>query len=106
MPEAGDRADRAQQFMPFAALRGYYDLVRERERERVVEPRHDLTDEQALALSRKMLRLRRGEMVAVTHYVDGAYVTTRGVCTDVDLTFRSVTVVKERIFFDDITEVE
>ena len=26
------RAGRAQQFMPFAALRGYYDLIRERER--------------------------------------------------------------------------
>ena len=32
MPERRPRADRAQQFMPFAALKGYYDLIRERER--------------------------------------------------------------------------
>ncbi|MCH3943546.1 MAG: YolD-like family protein [Atopobiaceae bacterium] len=101
--DGGPRADRAQQFMPFAALRGYYDLVRERER--VVEPRHELTDEQAAALSRRMLRVRKGQMVAVTHYAGDAYVTTRGLCTAVDLTFRSITVVKERILFDDIVDV-
>ena len=52
MPERRPRADRAQQFMPFAALKGYYDLIRERER--VVEPKRELTDEQALELSRKL----------------------------------------------------
>ena len=46
MPERRPRADRAQQFMPFAALKGYYDLIRERER--VAEPKRELTDEQAL----------------------------------------------------------
>lgn len=30
---AGRHADRAAQFMPFAALTGYYDLIRERERD-------------------------------------------------------------------------
>ena len=44
MPERRPRADRAQQFMPFAALKGYYDLIRERER--VAEPKRELTDEQ------------------------------------------------------------
>ena len=43
MPEPRPRADRAQQFMPFAALKGYYDLIRERER--VAEPKRELTDE-------------------------------------------------------------
>ena len=46
------RADRAQQFMPFAALAGYYQMIREMQR--VVEERHELTDEEAaeLAISR------------------------------------------------------
>ena len=60
MPERRPRADRAQQFMPFAALKGYYDLIRERER--VAEPKRELTDEQALELSRKLSQLKRREM--------------------------------------------
>lgn len=36
--------DRARQFKPFAALKGYYDLLAERER--VPEPRRVLTEEE------------------------------------------------------------
>ena len=52
MPERRPRADRAQQFMPFAALKGYYDLIRERER--TVEPRRELTDEQKEKVRRSL----------------------------------------------------
>ena len=40
------RANRASQFMPFASLRGYYDQVRKQER--VVEPRRDFIETNAL----------------------------------------------------------
>ena len=63
MPERRPRADRAQQFMPFAALKGYYDLIRERER--VAEPKRELTDEQALELSRKLSQLKRRELACI-----------------------------------------
>ena len=72
MPERRPRADRAQQFMPFAALKGYYDLIRERER--VAEPKRELTDEQALELSRKLSQLKRREMACIVHYDGEAYV--------------------------------
>lgn len=44
------RANRAAQFMPFAALTGYYELVRKQEI--TVEPKRELTEEKALALSK------------------------------------------------------
>ena len=43
------RANRAAQFMPFAALTGYYELVRKQEIS--VEPKCELTEEKALELS-------------------------------------------------------
>ena len=43
------RANRAAQFMPFAALTGYYELVRKQEI--TVEQKRELTEEKALALS-------------------------------------------------------
>ena len=72
MPERRPRADRAQQFMPFAALKGYYDLIRERER--VVESKRELTDEQALELSQRLAGLERREMASIVHYDGEAYV--------------------------------
>ena len=95
MPERRPRADRAQQFMPFAALKGYYDLIRERER--VAEPKRELTDEQALELSRKLSQLKRREMACIVHYDGEAYVTARGLVSDIDLAARTVTVVRTRI---------
>ncbi|WP_139651231.1 hypothetical protein [Raoultibacter phocaeensis] len=99
-----DRADRAQQFIPFAALKGYYDLVRQRER--TPEPRREQTEEHALRLSRKLAQVRKGSMVAVTHYDKDAYLTTRGIVTDIDTVFRTLTVVKKRMAFEDILDIE
>ena len=104
MPERRPRADRAQQFMPFAALKGYYDLIRERER--VAEPKRELTDEQALELSRKLSQLKRREMACIVHYDGEAYVTTRGLVSDIDLAARTVTIVRTRISFDDVWKID
>lgn len=101
--DGGQRADRAQQFMPFAALRGYYDLIRERER--IVQPRRELTEEEALELSQAFSQIKRREMVSVVYYDGEAYVTTRGLVTDIDIAARTLTVVRTPIPFDDILEL-
>ena len=98
------RADRARQFMPFAALRGYYDLIRRQERVR--EPKHELTEEEAERLSQKLVHVRRGDLVRIRHYDGDAYVWTEGMVSRIDLDLRFVAVVKRRIPFDDILDIE
>ena len=51
-----DRAARAKQFMPFASLKGYADLVRLKETPLIRKP--ELSEEKRAALDRTMLRLR------------------------------------------------
>lgn len=102
-PEPRRHADRAAQFMPFAALTGYYDLVRERER--VVEPRREPSEEEAARISAELAAVRKGQLVRVTHYERDAYVTTEGVVTRVDPVGRELTVVRRRIRFDDVWSV-
>lgn len=89
--------------MPFAALKGYYDLIRERER--MAEPKRELTDEQALELSQRFAQVERREMASVVHYDCEAYVTTRGLVSDIDLAGRTITIVRTRISFDDIADI-
>lgn len=94
------RADRAAQFMPFAALRGYYELVHAQER--VVEPRHELTEEEARELSETIYRVRRGQIVRAVHYDRDAYVTTTGCVARIDLIYRTISIVKTTIKLDDL----
>lgn len=98
------RASRAAQFMPFAALTGYYELARKQER--IVEPRHELTEEEALALSREMAQVKRGDLVHVTYYDWDAYRTVTGIVARIDTTFRRLQVVQTVIPFDDIRSIQ
>ena len=51
-----DRSARAKQFMPFASLKGYGDLVRSREA--VLIPKPELSEEKRAALDHTLLLLR------------------------------------------------
>ena len=97
-------ANRAKQFMPFAALKGYYDLIQARQR--IVQPRHELTDEERLRVSEKLAQVKRRTMIKVTHYDTDAYVTTTGMVADIDFAGRTIAIVKRHIAFDDILDVE
>ncbi len=98
------RASRAAQFMPFAALTGYYELARQQER--ITEPRHELTEEEALALSRTIMQVKKGDLVRVTYYDWDTYRTVSGIVAHIDFAFRRIQVVKTVIGFDDILDIK
>ena len=98
------RADRAAQFMPFAALSGYYELA-ERQEWRP-EARHELTEEEAEGLSRILVQVKRGDLIRVTYYDGGRYHTRVGRVTGVQPAFRRLCLEDRRIAFDDIRSVE
>lgn len=96
-------SDRAKQFMPFAALKGFYDLIRERER--IVVPKHELTDDKAAELSEIIKSVEKGKMIKVIYYSDGEYVSAEGIVSRIDLELRKLTVVKTEIDLDDIWDI-
>lgn len=96
--------ERAKQFGAFSPLRGYHELIKAKER--VVVDKKELSDESAKELSDKLTQIEKGMMVGVVHYCGDAYVSTKGVVTQIDFTFRNLTIVKMKIDFDDIYDVE
>ncbi|AEB06811.1 hypothetical protein Corgl_0697 [Coriobacterium glomerans PW2] len=98
------RAPRAAQFAPFAALQGYYDLIRDTER--IIEPRHELTEDEAVALSQTIADLRPGDMMRVTYYAGDAYLTRTGCAGGIDRDRRRLQLVKTVIDFDDVRDIE
>lgn len=98
------RANRAAQFMPFAALTGYYELVRKQEI--TVEPKCELTEEKALVLSKKLEGLKRGDLVRVTYYDTYGYRSRTGILDEVLPAFRLLKLKDIAIDFDDIQDIE
>ena len=94
------RLARAKQFAPFAALRGYYDMIRSKQRR--IQPRREMSEDYAEELSRKMQQVRKGSMVRIIHYDHDGYIVTEGSVSRLDTDFRSMTIVKTVISLDDI----
>lgn len=96
--------DRARQFSPFAALRGYYELVHERER--VIEPRRPLSEEEARALDATIANLQRGVMVRAVFYEKDACRTIVGTVSQVDMIYHDLWIVRTRIPFASLCALE
>ena len=94
---------RAKQFMPFASLKGYFDLIREEQR--IKEPKKNLSEEEATVLSYKLNQVKKGMVVKVRYYNIDAYETAEGIVSSFDDIFRTLTIVKKFISFDDILDV-
>ncbi len=97
-------SDRARQFMPFAALKGYYDLIKEEER--IKEPRREISEDDARTINKRLLALKKSRMVRITYYDKDSYVTTEGMLSSVNFDLKSLVVVKTEIHFDDIIKIK
>lgn len=97
------REDRAKQFMPFAALKGYPEALKQKEK--IVVPKVELSEDYALELDRKLRQIRRMDVVTVVYFYKGEYLRVTGVVSRIDTTARILGVVQTRIPFDDILDV-
>lgn len=96
-------SDRARQFMPFDALKGHKEAI-ERQRRIVVE-KHELNEDDIPRLTYIMQNIKRGMKVKVIHYDYDAYIETEGLVSEINLECRYITIVKQRIYFDDINDI-
>ena len=94
------REDRAKQFMPFAALKGYSEALRKKER--IIVPRRELSEEYGEELDRKLRQVQEGEMVSVVYYCRGEYVRLTGKVAKINKEARMLRIVNEKIAFDDL----
>lgn len=97
------KSDRAKQFMPFASLRGYYNLVRESELIKV--PKKELSETEAEKISYKLNQVKKGSMVKIIFYNNETYNTIEGIVSKIDKNLKYLNIVKTKINFDDITDI-
>lgn len=97
------REDRAKQFMPFAALKGFQEMLKEKER--IVVPRMELSEEQKEELDRKLQMLKLNDIVTVVYFHDGEYVKVKGMVSRIDVSSKTVKIVNVKIRFEDIADI-
>ena len=80
-----DRASRAKQFMPFAAVKGLKEALMEKDY--------------------KLRRIQRMDIVTAEYYHRGEYLQITGVVSGIDKTGRVLKIVNTSIPFEDISDL-
>lgn len=97
------REERAKQFMPFAALKGYPEALRKKEK-RIVQKR-ELSEEHQEELDRKLHQVRKNEIITVVYFCNNEYLEQTGMVSKMDVKARVLYIVNTRILFDDIYDI-
>lgn len=97
------REDRAKQFMPFAALKGYPDALRKKEK--IVVPKVELSDEYKAELDRKLCQVQKNDIITVVYFYKNEYLKVTGMVSRIDETARIIKIVNTKISFEDIYDI-
>lgn len=101
-----DKSERAKQFMPFAALKGYDEALRAKEK--VVVSKKELSEDAWEELNCTIQSVEKGDVITVVYYSeeDGEYIQVTGVLARIDLEGRTLTVVNTDIPLDMIYKLQ
>lgn len=95
---------RAKIFMPFDALKGFKEAIKEKER--IVVPKKEMTEDDYNELNLAFQSIKKGTMVKVIYYQIDEYVEFTGLVSEVNELSRYIKVVKEKISFEDIVSIK
>ncbi len=97
-------SDRARQFLPFDALKGFKEAIKERQKVKV--EKIELSDEMAVELSYKLNQVKKGMIIKVIHYDNEEYIETFGIVSEFNETFNYLKIVKTKILFENILDIQ
>ena len=77
-----NRVARARQFLPFDALKGLQEALREKEVE--YEVKKDLSEDCLNELNNKFNQIEKGSLIRIKYYKNGRYSEIKGIVTNID----------------------
>lgn len=87
------RVSRAKQFLPFDALKGFSEALREKEIE--YEEKRDLSEESLVELNDKFNQIEKGRYVKIKYYKNGRYIDLEGIITNIDYIKKKIQINKD-----------
>lgn len=76
------RASRAKQFLPFDALSGFKEALKEKEIKK--EAKIELSEDSLQELENKLNELEKGSIIKLKYYKNNRYIETIGIITKID----------------------
>lgn len=93
-------ADRAKQFMPFAALKGLPEALAKKEK--VIVPKAELSDDYKEELDHTLSLIKLKDIITVVYFSDDNYIRITGMVSRIDTTSGYICIVHTKIYFKDI----
>ncbi len=94
---------KGSQYMPFDALEGYREEISKRSIVYIEKPL--ISSDMAEEINRKMVLLKRGDMISFKYYNKGSITHLTGEIKKLDVINRRITVKKVIVNFKDILEI-
>ena len=99
-----DQANRAKQFMPCDALKGFREALAEKEK--LLVPKKELSEERKAELDSILHQIHRMDVVKAEYFRDGEYVQVTGEVSDIDEIRRILKIAGMGIPIDDISDLQ
>ena len=87
-----NRIARAKQFLPFDALKGLQEALKEKEIE--YEEKKELSEDTLAELNNKFNQIEKGSFVKIRYYRNGRYSEIKGIVTYIDYIKRKIQIDK------------
>lgn len=95
--------DRASQFLPYASLRGFDEVVRKKEYRKAMRP--EISEDVAAVISYRLSSLFAGDLIRLVYFSDGSLITVKGRVEGIDFTFRTLRISGRAISFFDVVDI-
>ncbi len=95
--------NRAKQFIPFAAVKGYEEALRAKEK--IIVEKIELSEEKKAELDFKLHQISKNDMITVVYFCKDEYIKIEGMVSRLDVDARVLRVVNTKIPFDDIYDL-
>lgn len=98
------RAQRAQMFQSFDALKGFREILKEQEC--VLVPKKILSEDDLNELDYKIHQIKVGMIIQIVYYDKNQYVQLEGIVSKINLDTKIIQIVKNKINILNIVNVE
>lgn len=98
------RAQRAQIFQSFDALKGFRELLKEQEK--VIVQRKTLSEDDLEELDRKVHQIQIGMIITVIYFSNGQYIQLTGRVSKLNFNTKTIQIVKTKLNIKSIVDIE
>ena len=98
------KLERAKIFLPFDALKGFQEALREKEK--VLVDKKVLSIEEKEKISKKLIQIKKGMIIKIIYFENHEYIELEGMVSNIDFTYQYLKIVKKEIQFNDILDIK